>query len=402
VIRSLVMVVLAACAGGKDAPPSEASAPSPAPRVADGTAVLPLGKAPRPTHVVWLDAAGALSIAPTDKVWTGGLPAAKQPVVDLNALAQLVSPDEPAVRDPWSFSSSRALETDAERGFERAPAALGLRDLDEPYVLLLAPPQTAAKRVVELTRRVGGRFGVALPRAQLGTLRVVFRPDAIGSVTDETRGGWVEVHLGKTGIDVLSLPANGIAHVAWGKAMPDELRAIVGGFGKEGPKLDVFAADDVTHQQLVDTLVALDAAGVTKLFLGPSPGPPHTRHASITALVAAQRGDMTDTAVIVLGQPNAQGDLEKTLIRSTIRKQSKALLACYDTQLAKQPDLRGTVSTQFFITPMGTVAASSASGVDQAVADCIAGVIKAVEFPKPKGGGGVQVNYPFTFRPRET
>jgi hypothetical protein len=26
-------------------------------------------------------------------------------------------------------------------------------------------------------------------------------------------------------------------------------------------------------------------------------------------------------------------------------------------------------------------------------------VIKGIEFPKPKGGGGVQVNYPFTFRP---
>jgi hypothetical protein len=26
-------------------------------------------------------------------------------------------------------------------------------------------------------------------------------------------------------------------------------------------------------------------------------------------------------------------------------------------------------------------------------------VIHAIEFPKPKGGGGVQVNYPFTFRP---
>ena len=29
----------------------------------------------------------------------------------------------------------------------------------------------------------------------------------------------------------------------------------------------------------------------------------------------------------------------------------------------------------------------------------VAGVIKNIEFPKPKGGGGVQVNYPFTFRP---
>ena len=39
------------------------------------------------------------------------------------------------------------------------------------------------------------------------------------------------------------------------------------------------------------------------------------------------------------------------------------------------------------------------SGVDPEVANCVADVIKGIEFPKPKGGGGVQVNYPFTFRP---
>ena len=33
------------------------------------------------------------------------------------------------------------------------------------------------------------------------------------------------------------------------------------------------------------------------------------------------------------------------------------------------------------------------------VSGCVAGVIKGIEFPKPKGGGGVQVNYPFNFRP---
>ena len=33
------------------------------------------------------------------------------------------------------------------------------------------------------------------------------------------------------------------------------------------------------------------------------------------------------------------------------------------------------------------------------MSSCVAGVIKGIEFPKPKGGGGVQVNYPFNFRP---
>ena len=64
--------------------------------------------------------------------------------------------------------------------------------------------------------------------------------------------------------------------------------------------------------------------------------------------------------------------------------------------LAK-PGLSGTVQTQFFISPNGTVTASNGSGVDAEVANCVADVIRGIEFPKPKGGGGVQVNYPFTF-----
>jgi hypothetical protein len=54
---------------------------------------------------------------------------------------------------------------------------------------------------------------------------------------------------------------------------------------------------------------------------------------------------------------------------------------------------------QFFIAPSGKVASASGAGVNANVASCVAAVIKGIEFPKPKGGGGVQVNYPFTFRP---
>ena len=123
--RLLVVVALAGCAGKKDAPaPPADTVAAPYPRVADTGSVLPLGKAPRPTHVVWMDAAGALSVAPADKTWTGGLPAAKQPVASLDALAQVVFPDEAALRDPWSFSSIRGHAKEAERGLGRAPAAI--------------------------------------------------------------------------------------------------------------------------------------------------------------------------------------------------------------------------------------------------------------------------------------
>jgi hypothetical protein len=73
--------------------------------------------------------------------------------------------------------------------------------------------------------------------------------------------------------------------------------------------------------------------------------------------------------------------------------------ACYAKALVDNPGLYGTVVVQFFIMPSGDVANASAVGVDPSLAECVGGVIKTLTFPKPKGGGGAQVNYPFTMRP---
>ncbi len=100
-----------------------------------------------------------------------------------------------------------------------------------------------------------------------------------------------------------------------------------------------------------------------------------------------------------IGQPSAVGDLDKAIIRRYIKRNIQKITYCYEKQLLATPGLTGTVATQFFISPNGTVTAANASGVNGEVASCVASVIKAIEFPKPKGGGGVQVNYPFTFRP---
>lgn len=111
------------------------------------------------------------------------------------------------------------------------------------------------------------------------------------------------------------------------------------------------------------------------------------------------RGRQSSVPQVRIGQPQSVGDLDKAIIRRYIKRNIQKITYCYEKQLLARPGLEGTVSTQFFISPNGTVSASNASGVDSEVASCVAGVIKAIEFPKPKGGGGVQVNYPFNFRP---
>jgi pSer/pThr/pTyr-binding forkhead associated (FHA) protein len=111
------------------------------------------------------------------------------------------------------------------------------------------------------------------------------------------------------------------------------------------------------------------------------------------------RGRSSAVPTVSIGQPNAQGDLDKAIIRRYIKRNIQKIQYCYEKELLAKSNLSGTVQTQFFITPNGNVASSTGSGVDPNVANCVAGVIKGIEFPKPKGGGGVQVNYPFTFRP---
>ena len=111
------------------------------------------------------------------------------------------------------------------------------------------------------------------------------------------------------------------------------------------------------------------------------------------------RGRSASVPQVRIGQPQAVGDLDKAIIRRYIKRNIQKITYCYEKQLLANATLEGTVNTQFFISPNGTVTVSNANGVNGEVSSCVAAVIKSIEFPKPKGGGGVQVNYPFNFRP---
>ena len=81
------------------------------------------------------------------------------------------------------------------------------------------------------------------------------------------------------------------------------------------------------------------------------------------------------------------------LDRSGIDAEQKQYI---EKQLLAKPGIEGTVSIQFFITGAGSVKSSVGAGFDSEVANCVADVVSAIEFPKPPEGGA-QVNYPFTF-----
>jgi hypothetical protein len=104
---------------------------------------------------------------------------------------------------------------------------------------------------------------------------------------------------------------------------------------------------------------------------------------------------------VSIGNATAVGDLDKNTIRRYVRQKLSQIEYCYQKQLTVKPSLAGTVNTQFTIDGNGRVIASKAAGLgDGEVEGCVAGVIRSIQFPKPAGGGIVNVtSYPFTFRP---
>jgi hypothetical protein len=98
----------------------------------------------------------------------------------------------------------------------------------------------------------------------------------------------------------------------------------------------------------------------------------------------------------ILGQATGSGDLDQATIRRYMNRNIEKIRFCYEHQLLAHPGIEGTVVAQFFISPTGAVTGSKASGFDGAVASCVGEVVGNIAFPRPNGGG-VQVNYPFTF-----
>ena len=98
---------------------------------------------------------------------------------------------------------------------------------------------------------------------------------------------------------------------------------------------------------------------------------------------------------VSVGQPSADGGLDKAIIRRYVKRNIQKIQYCYEKFLLSNKLLKGTVTVVFTIELDGKVSKSDGTGVDPEVASCVAGVIKDIEFPKPKTL--TKVDYPFTF-----
>ena len=110
-----------------------------------------------------------------------------------------------------------------------------------------------------------------------------------------------------------------------------------------------------------------------------------------------QRRHQVQPPIVTISQASTVGDIDPAIIRRYIKRNLEKISYCYERQLLAHPGIEGSVKVTFFIAPNGAVQSSTGAGFNNEVSNCVADVVGAIEFPKPNGGGGVQVNYPFNF-----
>jgi TonB family protein len=94
------------------------------------------------------------------------------------------------------------------------------------------------------------------------------------------------------------------------------------------------------------------------------------------------------------------GSMSKSSIQSVIRKNISKVNRVYERALQKDPTLRGKIVVSFVVGPKGTVTSAKItySTIKSLKMQAeILKVIKRMKFPKPAGGGSIQVSYPFIF-----
>jgi len=194
-----------------------------------------------------------------------------------------------------------------------------------------------------------------------------------------------------------SVRADGSIANAYTSGVTPELRACVSdsvgklSFGK--PKDGPPAA--------VAVVVTFDDGTEAFAPITPTPGPDEpVEHGEGSGVGHGIGHNNIKTPTVAIGQPNAQGDLDKAIIRRYIKRNIQKIEYCYEKTLVTTPGLAGTAQIEFVIGADGKVTSSKGSGLDKVDA-CVAGVIQGIEFPPPKGGGNVKVNYPFVFRPAD-
>lgn len=108
-----------------------------------------------------------------------------------------------------------------------------------------------------------------------------------------------------------------------------------------------------------------------------------------------------DETVFVPGRTTVVGGLSREVINRVIQKHYSEIKYCYEKELSKNPELYGKVTVLFLIDGGGAVGEALVQQTTLAsdpVETCMINHVRRWAFPAPRGGGTVQVTYPYVFK----
>lgn len=95
------------------------------------------------------------------------------------------------------------------------------------------------------------------------------------------------------------------------------------------------------------------------------------------------------------------GSMDPELLRKILQEYLPQFRHCYQQELVTASDIKGVIDLDFQISQSGRVSKTSIKAKDARFSkkgvDCMAQVLGIIEFPKPKGGGVVDVRQPLNF-----
>jgi hypothetical protein len=95
------------------------------------------------------------------------------------------------------------------------------------------------------------------------------------------------------------------------------------------------------------------------------------------------------------------GSMDPELLRKILQEYLPQFRHCYQQELVTASDIKGVIDLDFQISQTGKVSKTSIKAKDARFSkkgvDCMAKVLGIIEFPKPKGGGVVDVRQPLNF-----
>jgi hypothetical protein len=119
-------------------------------------------------------------------------------------------------------------------------------------------------------------------------------------------------------------------------------------------------------------------------------------------LVAAGEGKGISAIAVSGSEMVLEGGLSRYAINATIAKYLSQVRRCYESELKFNPDLQGVVEVNFDINGSGRLNYSKVKKStlgNEKVEQCITTKMMSWQFPRPKGGVNVNIDYPFMLRP---